>query len=76
MVTGVVDVTAVAVIVKGWDEVAPARTVTVAGTAATAGSELVRAMVAPEEGAGPFIVTMFDAREWPPRTLAADSTTE
>jgi hypothetical protein len=76
MVTGVVDVTAAVVIVKGCDEMAPAGTATVAGTAATAGLELVRLMVDPMVGAGPFIVTTFDARERPPTTFFADSITE
>ena len=53
-----------------------AGTATVAGTAATAGLELVRLMVDPMVGAGPFIVTTFDAREWPPTTFFADSITE
>ena len=62
--TGVEAVTAVVVIVKATD-VAPAETVTLAGTDADA-DELCSVTFAPAAGAGPFRVTMFDIVVLPP----------
>src|SRR5579871_1007640 len=70
--TTVFDVTAVVVIVK-VAEVAPAATVTVGGTAATAESSLVSVTAAPPAGAGPFSVTVLLVVKRPPLTLVGDS---
>jgi len=75
MVTVVVAATADVVMVKFGDEVAPAATVTVAGTP-TPGSLLVKFTTAPEGGAGAFNVTLFSVAEAPPTTEAGESVTD
>ena len=75
MVTVVVAATADVVMVKFGDEVAPAATVTVAGTP-TPGSLLVKFTTTPEGGAAPLNVTLFSVAETPPTTEVGDSATE
>ena len=72
--TGVEAVTAVVVIVKVTD-VAPAETVTLAGTDADA-DELCRVTFAPAAGAGPFRVTVFAVVLLPPTMETGDSVTD
>jgi len=55
---------------------APAATVTVAGTAATAGLELDNETIAPPPGAGAFRATEFPPTVFPPTTLACERVTE
>jgi hypothetical protein len=61
------------VIVKTGDAVAPAATVTEAGTA-TPGSLLVKLTSAPPAGAGPFRLIVFDVVATPPTTEAGERT--
>ena len=61
-------------IVNAGETVAPAGTVTVAGTAAC-GSLLLSETTAPPAGAGPFSFTTFDAVEPPPARLPGDRLT-
>jgi hypothetical protein len=68
MVTAVEALTAVVVITKLADCVAPSGTVTIAGGDATAGSELVRVTKAPPTGAGCVILTEFCVVGCPPPT--------
>jgi hypothetical protein len=75
MVTGVADLTAVVVIAKACEFQKPCETVTVAGTAATAGLELVKVMVSPPDGAGPSICTELEGTVAPPCTLVSESST-
>lgn len=75
MVTLVAAVTAVVEMVKAGDVVAPAATVTVAGTVAAVVLLLVRLTTAPPAGAGLFSVTVFCAAGLPPTTDAGDSVT-
>jgi hypothetical protein len=57
------------------DTVAPAATVTEAGTEATVGSLLNRMTTAPPAGACPFSVTVLAVVDLPPTVLAGDSLT-
>ena len=75
MVTLVATVTAVVVMVKAGDTVAPAATVTDPGTVAIALLLLVRVTTAPPAGAGLFSVTVFCVAGFPPVTEAGDSVT-
>ena len=75
IVTGVETVTC-AVVMLNVAYVAPAATLTVAGTAAVTGSELERLTTAPPVGAGPFRFTRWDVEAVPPATEAGWSTTE
>jgi hypothetical protein len=75
IITVVVAVTADVVMVKFGEEVAPAATVTVAGTP-TPGLLLVKFTTAPEAGAGPPSVTLFSVAETPPTTEVGDRATE
>ena len=68
-------VTAVVLIENPFDIVAPEATVTVAGTDATAGLELVNVTVNPAEGAGPSILMVFPVTVEPPLTEDTDSCT-
>jgi hypothetical protein len=68
MVTGVFAFTAVVVILKPADVVAPAANLTDAGSDATAGLLLVSVTVAPAEGAGASSVTVFVAPAGAPPT--------
>ena len=61
------------VIVNAGDAVAPAATVTEAGTR-TPGSLLDRFTTSPPAGAGPFRVTLFAVVETPPTTEVGDKT--
>jgi len=61
--------------VKTGDVVAPAATVTEAGTP-TPGSLLVKFTIIPPAGAGAFKVTLFAVAGTPPTTDAGDSVTE
>jgi hypothetical protein len=71
IVTGVLAATAEVPIVKAGDTVAPAATVTEAGTVA-AGLLLDSVTTAPPVGAGPLRVTVFAVTEIPPRTDTED----
>ena len=75
IVTEVGAATDVVVIVNTGEAVAPAATVTEAGTVAL-GSLLERATLIPPAGAGPFSVTLFAVVEAPPTTDVGDSVTE
>jgi len=75
IVTGVVAETDDVVIVKTGDAVAPAATVTEAGTP-TLRSVLVKVTRMPPAGAGPVRFTLFEVVETPPTTDAGDSATE
>jgi hypothetical protein len=66
IVTGVLVATAVVVMVNAGDTVAPAATVTVAGTVVL-GSLLDNATITPPVGAGPFRLTVADV-DTPPNT--------
>ena len=66
--------TAVVVIVKTGEVVAPAATVTEGGTVAL-GSPLVSMTTAPPDGAGPVSVTVFAVVDVPPATEEGDSVT-
>jgi hypothetical protein len=68
MVTPVEAVTADVVILKAAVS-APEGTVTVAGTAAAVGLELVSVTTVPEDGAGTLRVTVFDVVTVPPVTV-------
>jgi hypothetical protein len=74
MVTGVVRVTAVVVMVNAGETVAPAATVTEAGTVATA-LLLVIVTAVPPAGAGPLSVTVLTVVDAPPTTNAGDKVT-
>ena len=63
------------VIVKTGDAVAPAATVTEAGTP-TPGSPLIKVTRMPPAGAGPFRVTLLAVDETPPTTDVGDSVKE
>src|SRR5690348_8240731 len=76
MVTTVLAVTFVVVIVNGADEVCPAFTVTLAGTIATAGFELVTAATTPDGPAGPVRVTTLEGVDPPPITVEGDRVKE
>ncbi len=67
--------TAEVVIVNAADAVAPAGTITDAGTP-TPGSLLLRLTLTPPAGAGPFRFTLFKVAETPPTTVVGDNTTE
>jgi hypothetical protein len=71
MVTGVVAVTAAVLMVNAGDAVAPAATVTEAGTVAAA-LLLVSVTTAPPAGAGPLSVIVLVLRVPPPTTDADD----
>jgi hypothetical protein len=73
IVIGVWAVTDEVVMVKFGDVVLPAATVTLAGTCATAGSELASEITAPPAPAAAFRVTRFEVVEVPPRIEAGDS---
>ena len=75
IVTGVEAETDDVVIVKTGDDVAPAATVTEAGTP-TPRSPLVKVTRMPPAGAGPVRFTLFKVVETPPTTDAGDSATE
>jgi hypothetical protein len=62
--------------VKPGESVAPAGTVTDAGTEAIAGWELVRLTIAPPAGAGAFNRTIFEEDEDPPAMLVGFRSTE
>lgn len=68
IVTAVCCDTTLVVILNGAEVALPAATVTVGGTAATAGSELASETVTPPAGAGPLKLTEFPARVFPPIT--------
>ena len=77
MVTGVFALTAVVVILKPADVVAPAPNLTDAGSVATAGLLLVTVTVAPAVGAGASSVTVFVApAAAPPTTDEGERFTE
>lgn len=76
MVTGVATPTAVDVMVKGADLLAPAATVTETGTAATAGLLLDSVTTSPPAGARPFSVTVLLVVDLPPTTDLGESFTE
>ena len=76
IVTGVLFDTAVVVMVNAEDTVCPAATGTVAGTAATAGFELVRLTVHPPAGAALLNTVTFDAAGFPPITALDESEME
>jgi len=63
------------VIVNAGDAVAPAATVTEAGTT-TPASLLVKVTLTPPAGAGPFRFTLFNVVETPPTTNVGERTTE
>ena len=75
IVTGVLAATSVVVIENSGEAFTPAATVTLAGTAATAGFELDSDTKTPPVGAGAFRVTRFAVVVWPPITVAGDSVT-
>ncbi|PYT27763.1 MAG: hypothetical protein DMG58_19615, partial [Acidobacteria bacterium] len=75
IITPVGAVTDDVVIVKAGDDVAPAATVTAAGTP-TPRSPLVKVTRMPPAGAGPVRFTLFNVVETPPTTDAGDSATE
>jgi len=75
MVTGVALETVVVLIVKYGEAVCPAVTVTLAGTGATAGLELLNATVR-SAAAGPSRVTRLDAVLPPPPTELGEAETE
>ena len=75
MVTVLAAVTGDVVMVKYGEAVAPAATVTVAGTP-TPGSLLDKFTTAPEAGAAAFSVTLFNVAETPPTTEVGDNVTE
>jgi hypothetical protein len=58
--------------VNAEETVPPAGTMTVAGTAATEGLELVSVTDAPPAGAGPFSVAMLPVVDPPPPMLVGD----
>src|SRR5437773_11176978 len=74
MVTAVLTATAVVVIVNVGEVVAPAGTVTEAGTVVL-GSLLVSITSAPPDGAAPVSVTVFPLVDAPPTTEVGDSVT-
>ena len=76
IVTGVTAVTELVVMVNGGDTLAPAATVTEAGTAATDGLELDRLTLSPPAGATPSRLTTFAVVDKPPVTVAGDKATE
>jgi hypothetical protein len=76
MVTGVEDETAVVVMVKYGEVFAPAATVTLLGTEATAGFELTSDTTTPLAPAGPVSVTLLLVVETPPFTLEGDRVSE
>jgi hypothetical protein len=71
MVTVVVEATAAVAMLKLGEAVAPAATVTEAGTEAIAGFELERLKTNPPAGAGLAKVTLFGVGVLPPFTVAA-----
>ena len=75
IVTGVFVPTALVVMVKAADTVAPAATVTVAGTCA-APLLLVNVTTSPFAGAGAFKVTVFPVVDVPPCTAAGVNVTD
>jgi hypothetical protein len=75
IVTDTVVETAEVVIVNAADAVAPAGTVTEAGTP-TPGSLLVKLTMTPPAGAGPFRFTLFNVVGTPPTTVVGDNATE
>jgi hypothetical protein len=70
--TTVFEVTAIVVVVNVTED-APAGTVTVGGTDATAGLPLVSVTTAPPAGAAPFSLTVLLVVDPPPTTSAGDS---
>src|ERR1039457_3090879 len=74
MVTGVAEMTELVLMVNVGETVAPAATVTEAGTVA-AGLLLVRVTSAPPASAGPLSVTVFATVDAPPVTEAGDNVT-
>jgi len=75
IVTGVLPATAEVVMVNAGDTVAPAATVTVAGTVA-APLLLVSVTAAPPAGADPFKVTVLPVVDPPPTTEAVSKVTK
>ena len=75
IVTAAVAATDEVVIVKYGDAVAPAATVTEAGTTAT-GLLLVKVTLIPPAGAGPVRFTLFKVVETPPTTDVGESATD
>ena len=75
MLTGVAELTELVVMVNAGDTVAPAATVTEAGTVAAAGLPLVSVTTTPPAGAGPLSVTVFAVVDVPPSTDAGDNVT-
>jgi len=75
IVIEVVEETAEVVIVNAADAVAPAATVTEAGTP-TPGSLLLKLTLTPPAGAGPVKFTLFNVVEPPPPIVAGESATE
>jgi hypothetical protein len=75
MVTVIGAATNDVVAVKYGETVAPAATVTEAGTL-TPGSLLDRVTTTPPAGAGPFRLILFNVVEVPPATVVGDSVKE